>query len=136
MSSKDSKKYPKDKAPKHATVRLPKELVDAMEEFLKTDLAKKMGFLYKVDLVTVATREILEKYGFYTQTGNEMDKVLDLVASWKEPQTIEVISDELKIPINRCEVIVNFLEKHELIQREGQKFRIGPQGERLEKIPV
>lgn len=60
-----SKKYPKDKPSKHATIRVPKAMSEAMEEFLKTDLAKKMGYLYKVDLVTAAIRELLLKYGFY-----------------------------------------------------------------------
>ena len=59
------KEYPKDKPSKHATVRIPKGLAKAVEEFLKTDLARRMGYLYKVDVVTVATRELLGKYGFY-----------------------------------------------------------------------
>jgi len=40
-------------------------MVDAIEEFLKTEEAKQMGYLYKVDVVTAAVRDILEKYGFY-----------------------------------------------------------------------
>jgi len=59
------KAYPKGKPPKHVTIRIPKEMFEAVEEFLKTDEAKKMGYLYKVDVVTAATRELLEKYGFY-----------------------------------------------------------------------
>jgi len=59
------KKYPKGKPSKHATIRIPKEMADAVEEFLKTDYAKRMGYLYKVDVITAATRELLEKYGFY-----------------------------------------------------------------------
>jgi len=63
------KKYPEDKPPKHATIRIPKEMSDAVEEFLKTDYAKRMGYLYKVDVITAATRELLEKYGFYEKEG-------------------------------------------------------------------
>lgn len=63
------KEYPKDKPPKHVTIRIPKEMNEAVEEFLKTDYAKKMGYLYKVDVVTAATRELLEKYGFYKRGG-------------------------------------------------------------------
>jgi len=63
------KKYPEDKPAKHATIRIPKEMSDAVEEFLKTDYAKRMGYLYKVDVITCATRELLEKYGFYRKEG-------------------------------------------------------------------
>jgi len=62
----EKKEYPKDKPSKHATIRIPKAMAEAVEEFLKTDLAKRMGFLYKVDVITAATRELLSKYGFYT----------------------------------------------------------------------
>lgn len=63
MSGK--KKYPKNKPSKHATIRIPKPMAEAVEDFLKTDYAKRMGFLYKVDVITAATRELLLKYGFY-----------------------------------------------------------------------
>jgi len=59
------KKYPEDKPPKHSTVRIPKRMAEAVNEFIKTDLAKSMGFQYKIDVITAATRELLEKYGFY-----------------------------------------------------------------------
>ena len=65
IMSKTEKQYPKNRPSKHATVRIPKPLAEAVNEFLKTDLAKKMGYLYKVDVVTAATRELLEKYNFY-----------------------------------------------------------------------
>ena len=67
----EEKKYPKGKPSKHATVRIPKPMGDAVEEFLKTDLAKRMGYLYKVDVITAATRELLLKYGFYKQPEKE-----------------------------------------------------------------
>ena len=60
-----SDKYPSGKPSKHATVRIPKEMAEAVGDFIKTDLAKRMGYLYKVDVVTAATRELLMKYGFY-----------------------------------------------------------------------
>jgi len=44
-------------------------MADAVEEFLKTERAKQMGFIYKVDVVTAAVRDLLEKYGFYEETG-------------------------------------------------------------------
>jgi len=59
-----SKEYPEDKPSKHATVRLPKDMVNAIEEFLKTDQAKKMGFLYITDVVTDAARQLLKSYGY------------------------------------------------------------------------
>jgi len=63
------KKYPENKPPKHATIRIPKPMAEAVEEFLKTERAKQMGFIYKVDVVTAAVRDLLEKYGFYEETG-------------------------------------------------------------------
>jgi len=66
------KEYPKEKPSKHATIRIPKSLSDAVDEFLKTDLAKKMGYIYKVDVITAATRDLLIKYGFYKITEEEV----------------------------------------------------------------
>ena len=60
------KEYPNDKPSKHATVRLPKDMVNAIEEFLKTDQAKKMGFLHITDVVTDAARQVLKSYGYYS----------------------------------------------------------------------
>lgn len=65
------KKYPKDKPSKHATIRIPKAMAEAVDEFLKTDHAKRMGYLYKIDVITAATRELLEKYGFDKPTKAE-----------------------------------------------------------------
>lgn len=62
------KKYPKDKKPKSATVRIPKPMVHAIEEFLKTEKAKEMGYTYKVDVVTDAVRNLLIKHGYYKET--------------------------------------------------------------------
>ena len=60
-----TKEYPKNKESKHATVRLPKEMRNAIEEFLQTETAKKMGFLHITDVVTAAVRELLREYGVY-----------------------------------------------------------------------
>ena len=60
-----TKEYPKNKDSKHATVRLPKEMRNAIEEFLKTETAKKMGYLHITDVVTAAVRELLREYGMY-----------------------------------------------------------------------
>ena len=60
--------YPENKPPKHSTVRIPRPMADAVEEFLKTERAKQMGFIYKVDVVTAAVRDLLEKYSFYEET--------------------------------------------------------------------
>jgi len=46
-------------------VRIPRKMADAVEDFLKTEDAKKMGFDSKADVVTAAVRDLLVKYGFY-----------------------------------------------------------------------
>ena len=71
MKENKKKEYPEGKPSKHATIRIPKPMSEAVEEFLKTDNAKRMGYLYKVDVITAATRELLEKYGFYKQLEEE-----------------------------------------------------------------
>jgi len=43
------------------SVRIYKVQSEAIEEFLKTDVAKRMGYIYKVDVVTDALRKFLEK---------------------------------------------------------------------------
>ncbi|MCW4048030.1 MAG: ribbon-helix-helix domain-containing protein [Candidatus Bathyarchaeota archaeon] len=58
--------YPEETQSKHATVRLPKELLNAIEEFLQTDKAQKMGFLHITDVATTAVREFLRDQGYYT----------------------------------------------------------------------
>jgi aspartyl/asparaginyl-tRNA synthetase len=60
-----SKKYPEETASKHATVRLPKGLLKAIEEFLESEQAKKMGFLHITDVATAAVREFLKSHGYY-----------------------------------------------------------------------
>ncbi|MEM2995857.1 MAG: hypothetical protein QXI91_07625 [Candidatus Bathyarchaeia archaeon] len=56
--------YPKKKISKHSTVRIPKSMLLAIEEFLKTDEAKKLGFLHITDVVTAAVREFMNNRRF------------------------------------------------------------------------
>ena len=50
---------------KHMTVRIPRGISDAIEDFLKTDQAMRMGFDSKADVVTTAVRGLLTDYGYY-----------------------------------------------------------------------
>jgi hypothetical protein len=50
---------------RHMTVRIPRGIVEAMEGFLKTEKAVKMGFDSKADVVTAAIRNLLSEYGYY-----------------------------------------------------------------------
>lgn len=57
--------YPEGKTSKHATVRIPKDLLTAIEKFLETKEAKEMGYIYITDIVTEAVREFLKTKGYY-----------------------------------------------------------------------
>ena len=50
---------------KHMTVRIPKGITEAIEDFLSTEQAAKMGFDSKADVVTTAVRRLLTEYGYY-----------------------------------------------------------------------
>jgi Arc/MetJ-type ribon-helix-helix transcriptional regulator len=50
---------------KHMTVRIPKGITEAIEDFLNSDQAAKMGFDSKADVVTTAVRRLLTEYGYY-----------------------------------------------------------------------
>jgi len=50
---------------RHMTVQIPKGINDAIEDFLKTEQAAKMGFNTKSDLITTAVRHVLTQYGYY-----------------------------------------------------------------------
>jgi len=52
-------------AKKHMTVRIPKGITEAIEDFLTSDQAAKMGFDSKADVVTTAVRRLLTEYGYY-----------------------------------------------------------------------
>jgi len=58
---KKGKSLPKKRSSN--TVRIPAEMLRAIEEFLKTDIAKSRGFRFKSDVVTAAVRDLLDKYG-------------------------------------------------------------------------
>jgi hypothetical protein len=60
-----SKKYPESVVSKHATVRLPKHVLNAIEKFLGTEKAREMGFLHITDVATEAVREFLISQGYY-----------------------------------------------------------------------
>jgi len=49
----------------HMTVRIPRGMADAIEKFLKTEEAARMGFDSKADVVTAAIRSLLIECGFY-----------------------------------------------------------------------
>lgn len=55
----------------HKTVRISRSMVDAIDGFLRTTLAKKMGFNSKANVVTAAVRELLIKYDYYTNVKKE-----------------------------------------------------------------
>ena len=55
---------------RHTTVRIPRGLASAVEEFIKTEQAAQMGFDSKADVVTAAIRKMLTEYGYYQLTHN------------------------------------------------------------------
>jgi len=58
-------KYRQSGISRHMTVRISRGLTEAIEEFLKTEQASKMGYHSKADVVTVAVRNLLTEYGVY-----------------------------------------------------------------------
>lgn len=58
------------KPSKYTVVKIRVETLDNVGNFLKTDLAKTMGYFYKATFVTDAVRRFLFKYGSF-QTGKE-----------------------------------------------------------------
>jgi len=48
-------------------IRISKGLDEAIEEFLLTEKARKLGFRYKSDIINAAVRDLLTKYGFSTE---------------------------------------------------------------------
>ena len=55
--------YP-EKDKKSTSIRIKKGLNEAIEEFIKTDVAKSYGFEYKTDVVNAALRQLLQSFGF------------------------------------------------------------------------
>jgi hypothetical protein len=58
-------KYREISLKRHMTVRIPRGIAKAIEEFLKTEQAARMGFDSKADVVTAAIRNMLTEYGYY-----------------------------------------------------------------------
>jgi hypothetical protein len=50
---------------RHMTVRIPRGVAEAIEDFLRTEQAVRMGFDSKADVVTAAIRNLLAEYGYY-----------------------------------------------------------------------
>ena len=48
---------------KTSVIRIKKGLKEAIEEFLKTEKARKGGFDYKTDVANAAIRQLLQRYG-------------------------------------------------------------------------
>ena len=55
---------------RHTTVHVPRGITEAIEEFLKTEQAAKLGFNSKTDLITAAVRNLLTQYGYYHRFEN------------------------------------------------------------------
>jgi len=50
---------------RHMTVRIPIGVVEAIEDFLRTEQAARMGFDSKADVATAAIRNLLLECGCY-----------------------------------------------------------------------
>jgi Arc/MetJ-type ribon-helix-helix transcriptional regulator len=71
---------------RHMTVRIPRGITEAIEDFLTTEQAAQRGFDSKADVVTTAVRSLLTEYGYY---------------STKKHQDQSRISEKQKEAINR-----------------------------------
>ena len=69
-----SRKYREVSLKRHMTVRIPRGMAEAVEGFLKTEQAAKMGFDSKADVVTAAIRKMLTEYGYYQTQRREVKK--------------------------------------------------------------
>jgi hypothetical protein len=54
------------KLDRHITVRIPRSVASAVNDFLETNEAARMGFDSKADVVTAAIRNLLTEYGHFT----------------------------------------------------------------------
>lgn len=108
-----AKNYPEVGVSKHGTVRIPKNLVAAIEEFLKTDQAKKMGFLHITDIATEAVREFLKERGQY-----ETKPVLEHFNL--NAQGVLILDRSLESPKGRL-VQVYFKEQKIFCEIDGQE---------------
>jgi len=62
--------YPNADA-KTSVIRIKKGLKEAIEEFLKTEKARKGGFDYKTDVANAAIRQLLQRYGVEIDNNEE-----------------------------------------------------------------
>lgn len=62
LQIRDLAKYPEKRKDKYSAVRIPKGQIEAIEAFLKTDRSKTLGYNYKVEIISQAVREFLEKH--------------------------------------------------------------------------
>ena len=58
------------------TVRIPRGMAKAVEDFLRTEGASKMGFDSKADVVTAAIRHLLIDYGYYSIKKNSLENLV------------------------------------------------------------
>ena len=52
---------------RHKTVRISAGLVEAVKEFMDSEVGKRMGLNSRADVVEHSLREFLDKYGFYAR---------------------------------------------------------------------
>jgi hypothetical protein len=50
---------------RHMAVQVPRGITEAIEDFLKTEQAAKLGYNSKAELITAAVRNLLTQYGYY-----------------------------------------------------------------------
>ena len=58
---------PKTGSAGYLTLRIPRRMAEVIEEFLRTNKAKRLGLDSKSDVATAAVREFLQKYGMYDE---------------------------------------------------------------------
>ncbi len=56
------REMPKPKSHGQLTVKIPRRMAEAVEDFLKSERAQRLGLDSKADVVTMAVRELLAKY--------------------------------------------------------------------------
>ena len=56
---------------RHMTDQILRCITDAIEDFLKTEQAAKLGYNSKTDLITAAVRNLLTQYDYYHRFENK-----------------------------------------------------------------
>lgn len=64
----EGQKFPEGRPKTTDTVRIPSGILRAVEEFLETETARKMGYRFKTDVVTAAVRSFLKEHEYYLET--------------------------------------------------------------------